>query len=200
MSLRVVILTAQASPALLREEYGYPGWEFWGLNGMRPAVFGDIRWTRWFNLHRYAHLVRDWEYELEREIKWARDNPKIPFYVLDDAAEWPIPNACKFPRKIIGRSQPRPDYHAGSFDWLIAFAVWSGAVEVAFHGLTLALDSWREEPISARACFEYWAGYAEGKGCKIWTAADCDVFYQYHLVRSRSVYGYDDVRLVEERL
>lgn len=197
--LRVAILTAGARPELLREAYAEPGWEFWGMNNMRPKKFEDIPWARWFNLHRYDHLLRDWIDGLDAEVKWARENPRIPFYVLNDDAEWPIPNAQRFPREEMAGYQPRPDYHAGSFDWLMAFAVHLGAVEVAIHGLTLALDSPRDEPISARACFEYWAGYAEGRGCKVWTAEDCDVFYQYHIVRSRSVYGYDDVKLVEER-
>lgn len=197
--LRVAILTAGARPQLLREEYGEPGWEFWGMNAMRPRKFDDIRWARWFNLHRFDHLLRDWADGLLDEVEWAKANPAIPFYVLDDYEHWPVPRAVRFPRAEMAATQPRPDYHAGSFDWFIAFAVHLGAVEVAIHGLTLALDSPREEPISARACFEYWAGYAEGRGCRIWTAEDCDVFCQYHLVRSNSVYGYDDVKLVEER-
>lgn len=197
--LRVVIITAGMRPELLREEYGEPGWEFWGMNAMRPKWAQDLPWARWFNLHRFDHLVRDWQRGLEDEIAWAKANPKVPFYVLDDWEEWPIPRVVRFPAAGMALEMPRAHYHAGSFDWLVAFAVYLGAVEIAIHGLSLALDSPRDEPISARACFEYWAGYAEGRGCKVWTAEDCDVFYQYHLVRSRTLYGYDDVRLVEDR-
>lgn len=197
-TLKVVIIGGATKPGALLERYGDSGWEFWGLNAMRPAWSTDIPWARWFNLHRYEHLVRDWADGLAKEIKWARANPTVPFYVLDDYEEWPIP-CQRFPRREMAPSQPRSMYHAGSFDWLVAYAVHLGAIEISLHGVKLATDGPADEPISARACLEYWCGYAEGRGRKVTAAEDCNIFCQYHLVRSNSVYGYDDVQLVEER-
>jgi len=81
----------------------------------------------------------------------------------------------------------------------VAHAILEGATEIALHGIGLALDSPRAEPISARACLEYWCGVAEGRGIKVTTAEDCDIFLQYHLLKSSTVYGYDDVKLIEDR-
>src|SRR5574341_1831829 len=171
-------------------------WEIWGVNACRywwsEGDYRGIRWSRWFNLHRYAHLKRDWLPNLEREIRWANEHPDVPYYVLDD---WPqvMPKQHVFPREEL-QYQPRVDYHAGTFDWLVAYACHLGARSISLHGITL-MDS--GEPMSARACLEYWCGYAEGRGIEV-LAHDCDLFYQYHVVRSRTVYGYDDVKLIEE--
>lgn len=173
-------------------------WEVWGLNAIRPPWAYTLKWARWFNLHRWEHLKRDWAEGLRKEIAWAQRHPSVPFYVVDSWRAGTLPNEKIFPAARLARA-PRGTYHAGSFDWLVAFAVSLGARVIALHGVGLALDSPREEPISARACLEYWCGYAAGKGVKIIAGSDCDIFYQYHLVRSHTIYGYDDVRLVEEQ-
>ena len=80
---------------------------------------------------------------------------------------------------------------------MVAFAALLKAKEISLHGIGLNMES--REPISARACLEYWCGVAAGRGAKITVAKDCDLFLQYHVVKSRTVYGYDDVRLVEDR-
>ena len=173
-------------------------WEIWGLNAIRPRWADRLGWTRWFNLHRWKHLKRDWAPGLRAEIAWAQAFPKVPFYVLDPWRKGALPNQVIFPKdKLL--AMPRGDYHAGSFDWLVAYAVLLGANHIALHGVGLALDSLRDEPYSARACLEYWCGYAQGKGVLVTAAEDCELMAQYHLVKSNSLYGYDDVQLVERR-
>ena len=78
------------------------------------------------------------------------------------------------------------------------FAIHEGFDEIRLHGWMLALNAVSEQ-MSARACFEYWAGYAEGRGVKVVTAGDCDMFYAYHIVKSERVYGYDDCPAYEDR-
>lgn len=175
-----------------------PGWsddsrEYWGLNAIRPAWFPNNRWTRWFNLHRYAHLRRDWADGLEREIEWARNNPRVPFHVLD---EWTseLPNRVLFPHQM---GFARDTYHAGSFDMLVAYAVMQGFTLIELHGVRL--DDPHAEPISARACLEYWIGFAEGRGCTVKVGDDCELMAQYHLVKSHTTYGWDDIKLIEQR-
>jgi len=170
-------------------------WEIWGLNAIRPVWSGPIRWSRWFNLHRYFHLKRDWRDGLQSEIGWAHLNQGVPFYVVD-SWDGALPNEVIFPWRKLAKL-PRGDYHAGSFDWMVAFAAYLGAKEISIHGVNLNMES--GEPISARACLEYWCGYAVGKGAIVHIANDCQIFHQYHLVCSDSVYGYDDVRLIEDR-
>lgn len=174
------------------------GWEVWGLNAIYPAWHSHIAWARRFNLHMWAHLVRDWKQGLRAEISMAQLQPKVPLYVLDPWRPGALPNEQIFPKDKLF-AMPNGRYHSGSFDLMVAFAVLLGAKEISLHGVSLALDSPREEPISARACLEYWLGYATGRGVKV-ELVDCDLLFQYHLVRSTTVYGYDDVKLVEERL
>ncbi len=202
--LRVAIIGAAASERYFaRARYDYR-WEVWGLNSIRPDQRMDqnrwapIRWARMFNLHRFEHLNRDAYQYLVWDLDWSKNNPRVPFYVIDT---WHglLANERLFPRLNLSALTPRGgSYHAGSFDMLVAFALTLGAVEINLHGIGLAMDSARSEPISARACLEYWCGVAEGRGARVTAMPDCDIFRQYHLVVSDTTYGYDDVKLVVE--
>ena len=55
------------------------------------------------------------------------------------------------------------------------------------------------EPLSAWACLEYWIGYARGRGIRVVLAEDCNLFYNYRIVRDKRQYGYDDWDLIEDR-
>jgi len=111
---------------------------------------------------------------------------------------WPtLPDVTIFPHEILRSSQPRGAYHCSSIDWMIAYALHLGASEIFLTGVQMRNS---EEPLSAQACIEYWCGYAEGKGCRVTAASDSDLFFNYHLVRSRYVYGYDSWDLVEIRV
>lgn len=195
--MKVVIIAGGAFPGCMRKTYSDGSWEFWGINAIRPKWFEEagLRWARWFNIHKWAHLMRDWRGGLEAEVKWAQENPEIPFYTPGD---WQgLPNEVVFPRDEINAAFPRPDYHSGSFDWMVAYALLLGAEEVALHGVNLHHIT--GEPESARACLEYWCGFAEGRGMRIFAGRDCDLFWEYHIVRTKSVYGYTDVHMMEER-
>jgi hypothetical protein len=165
-------------------------WEFWCINNVRPAFIA--KWHRWFNLHHYATLRKEWRHGLAQEIALAHLHPEIPCYVLES---WGgvIPNERIFPNKALAK-MPRGTYHCGSFDWLVSYALHLKAREIAIFGAELAHES--GEPMSAHACLEYWIGYAEGRGCKV-AIHDSGLFYNYRLVRDRKRYGYDDWDLLE---
>lgn len=194
MKVAIVGPSAKPTPLFVYDEK----WQFWGINAAYRNIRPPRSWSMMFNLHRFEHLKRDCPEYLWWDGVWSALNPKVPMVTVD---AWPgrlLANPVIFPRKKLA-AQPRADYHASSFDWLVAYAIHLKATHIAVHGVGFALDSNREEPISARACLEYWLGYAEGRGIKTIVARDCDIFYQYHLVRSRTVYGYDDVVMVEKR-
>jgi hypothetical protein len=202
--LKVAIIAGGAKEANFLDPKTSGQWEVWGLNAIRPnerlrgSWVRPITWARMFNLHRFEHLNRDCPEYIYTDSEWAKRNREVPFYVVDS---WHglLPNEHLFPIADL-QSLPRGGlYHAGSLDMLVAYAVHLGAVAISLHGIGLSLDSHRDEPISARACLEYWCGVAEGRGRNVSAAPDCDIFYQYHLVRSRSVYGFDDVQLIERR-
>jgi len=169
-------------------------WEYWGINAIHIDWLPVRKWSRWFNLHHYKTLKTEWKHGLAAEIAWHHIHNNVPCYVLES---WDgiIPNERIFPRKKLERMS-RGWYHCGSFDWMVAYAVSLGAEEIALHGIGLAMES--GEPMSAHACLEYWCGYAEGKGCKV-TTKDCNLFYNWHLVRDHKAYGYDDWDMIEDR-
>jgi len=203
LPLKVAMIGGAAKEKyFLNQGYDFT-WEVWGLNAIRPNErlqngWKPINWARMFNLHRFEHLNRDCPEYIYWDSAWSKRNPKVPLYVLDS---WHglLANEQMFPLEELKRFPRGGRYHAGSFDMLVAYAVHLGAVEIAIHGVTLATDSPISEPISARACLEYWCGFAEGRGIRVKIAQDCELFYQYHLVRSKTVYGADDVRLIEDR-
>lgn len=203
--LKVAIICGAAKEKYFaRARYDW-SWEIWGLNSIRPDQrmsdqrWAPITWSRMFNLHRFAHLNRDCPEYITWDMHWSKANPRVPVYVCD---HWHglLANEVIFPRERLGQQLgPRGGkYHAGSIDMMVALAIAEGAVEIVLHGVGLALDSARGEPISARACLEYWCGVAEGRGVKVRTMPDCDIFRQYHLVVSDTTYGFDDVKLVVE--
>lgn len=170
-------------------------WTFWGINSVHRTH--GAPWAAMFNLHRLAHLERDCPQYVDWDSAFSRRNPKVPMVVIDS---WKglLKHQVLFPRRELVR-QPRADYHASSFDWLVAYAIHLKATRIHLHGANFALDSPREEPVSARACLEYWCGYAQGRGIEV-REYDCHgLFRQFHFVMSGTVYGYDDVRMVETR-
>lgn len=176
--------------------------EYWMINGQQSgARFGG--WgpppDRCFNLHRYK-LLKYYKYNFDNEISWSLRNPSVPIYTFDKWSHGKIKNTLagwqQFPLDKLLK-MPRGRYHCGTFDWLVAYAIYLGVREIEFHGVGLCLEA--GEPISARACLEYWCGYAEGKGIKITMAKDCDPFHFYHLVKSHLTYGLDDTPIYEDR-
>jgi hypothetical protein len=206
--MKIRIIGGRASA----EHFEDNGAEIWGLNGMRPSWVPH--WDGMFNLHTYQRLV-DYGFDVHVERTWAQANPAVPFYVMD---RWPggwLPNQHLFPANAImhWRSESRGRYHCSSFDWLVAFALYSNDLqhasiyetgsgaqiidEIIIQGVGLCLEA--GEPISARACLEYWCGVAEGAGVKVTAAPDCDIFRFYHLVKSNLIYGVDDTPIYEDR-
>lgn len=173
-------------------------WEIWGINSAYRPMWSNTHWSRMFNLHRLAHLQRDCPQYIEWDTEFSKFNPTIPMYVVD-SWKGKLVNQALFPREALAKTQPRAHYHASSFDWLVAYAIHLGAESINIHGAQFTLDSHRDEPMAAWPCLEYWCGYAEGKGIKVQTHRDCDMFVQFHLVRSNTVYGWDDVRMIEDR-
>jgi hypothetical protein len=176
----------------------------WGLNAIYPSWVP--RWDARFNLHTHTNLMRyKWKEEFfRREVEFSSQNPDVPFYTLD---RWPIEHGLEgwqqFPAAFMMEHMHRGQYHCGSMDWMVAFAIWrnrrfsDGIREIELHGVQLT--SAAGEPISARACLEYWCGGAEGSGIKVELADDAHLFDNYHLVRSDIIYGVDDAPVIEQQ-
>lgn len=171
--------------------------EVWGFNAIRKKWVR--RWDRMFNIHRYD-LLRQYGWPVDIDAEWAADHPHVPFYTADKWPDGRMVRAELFPRDRIAESLPnaRNDYHCNTFDWLIAFACYLEFAEVHLHGCNLTTDGLMEQ-MSARACVEYWSGFAEGRGTKIVKAPTCNLFLATHMVLSTRLYGYDDSPAYEDR-
>lgn len=170
-------------------------WQIWGLNLSGPEwllrSYKGI--DKWFHIHKLEDLVKEIPEHVVAFEEWAKSHPEIEFVLLEP---WPlIPHATIFPHEEL-RKMPRGSYHCSSFDWMVAYAIHLGATEILIAGVQMRRS---EEPISATPALEYWCGYAEGRGVKVTVCPDTDLFYNYHMVRSRYTYGYDSWDLIEDR-
>lgn len=170
-------------------------WEIWALNLVGGAWFWQsyIGIDKMFHIHKHADLVKDIPEHAKAFEEWAEKHPEVEFVLLEPWDK--IPHATIFPHQEL-RKMPRGSYHCSSFCWMIAYALHLGATEIMLAGIQMRNS---EEPISATPAIEYWCGYAEGRGVKVTVTKDCDLFYNYHLVRSRYAYGYDSWNLIEDR-
>lgn len=169
--------------------------EVWGINAIRPDWVP--KWTRMFNLHRYDLLVK-YAWPVYRDAQWCADHPSVRFFTMDKWPDKRMDGAEIFPHHELAL-YPRGKYHCNSCDWLIAYATHLGFKRLYLHGFGLAHEGVMEQ-VSARACAEYWAGFAEAKGTEVILAEDSDLFTPYHLVRSNRVYGLDDCPPYEDRV
>lgn len=165
--------------------------EFWGNNNLHNYM-EQYPWSRWFQLHNRPYLEKHWAYGMPNHLGWARQQRQLPFYVFEPR-DWPdVRTARRFPVEAIWQLTSRGRYHAGSADWQVAYAILEGFQEIHLYGWNLGpMDN--GEPLSARACLEYWLGVAEGRGIKIHVAGD-NLFRTYYYVRSKRQYGYHDLR------
>jgi hypothetical protein len=79
------------------------------------------------------------------------------------------------------------DYHACSIDWMLAHAILEGATEIRLCGVE---QQHTAEPLSSRACVEFWAGVAVGRGIAV-SSADGSTFKLAHLVYTATPYARD---------
>lgn len=137
-----------------------PGWDIWACNPpdsvLKKAAEERVV-NRWFELHDLRiHRIRR-----EHYLAWL-GALEIPVMVLDTVA-W-LPTSERFPLDAIEKLLPKyGDYHCGSFDMLMAYAIWCGYRRITLHGM----DYREGEPDSSVKCLEFWLGVAAGRGIKI---------------------------------
>ena len=164
-----------------------PKWECWGVN----ATWRDgseAAFDRWFELHRYHYLK--WEHQGDDGIhfRWLKSLRTLPVYV-QDLNDWrDVPMARPFPfDEVEGLSRDFGFYHACSIDWMIAYAILLKTPEIGLYGVEQFHTG---EPISSRACVEFWSGVAVGKGIKV-SSADNTTFKILHYTITRTPYALD---------
>ena len=176
------------------EHLNAPGTEVWSLNSAHE-VLRQVKFHRYFELHRRAYLQQYEESAFTARIAWMRTLKRhdVPVYT------WEIWPECKtnrlYPKAEVEALTPHGRYHLSSIDWMIAAAILWGYETIRLYGIRFEPGS---EPIGARACAEYWLGVAEARGIGVEVFGNnCDLFQTTQLLRSHKQYGVENVHLIE---
>jgi hypothetical protein len=169
--------------------------DYWGLNHCF-LNHGDVneqirfmsRCTAWFELHRRAHLIRHFGLQFVRAQQTAMGVVGGPVYTWE---RWPnLANQVLYPKRRVERLTPHGRYHTMSFSWMIGLAILQGYEEIHLEGVDLGpMDA--GEPVSGRACVEYWCGVAEGRGAHVIEHPPTTVFRTLRYIRSQQQYGFE---------
>lgn len=177
------------------------GWDVWRCNpgfwtGRNDLeAFADT--SAWFEVHSRRYLTEAHGLRYITMVEKCLRITGAPFYCLK-AAGWNVSAKREFPRNKIAARFPLGDYHAGSFDWMLAFALFEGYKHIELYGLDLGPTD-AGEPISARPCLEYWVGVARGLGRTVLCHSP-NLFKIFNYQRATTPYHYDDTwRLIEDR-
>jgi hypothetical protein len=179
-----------------------PRYDCWTLNSAWRLFPEDLHWhpvrlRAWFELHSRRYLSQEWG-RRHTHFK-ALAVLTVPVYV-QRVKDWPeLRYGRTFPRGSLRRAFPRGDYHASSLDWMFAYGIWLGYRDIRLYGVDFGPTD-TGEPLSARACLEYWVGVAEGRGVRVTLQEPTGLFWIYNYGRERTPYHYDDRwRLVNDR-
>ena len=140
-----------------------PEHEFWGLNQghlvFDPRVLS--RFTRWFQIHPWAPMVRRQRPE-HRHIEWLAQCG-IPVYLEEVQPE--IPTALRYPYEEVVATIGSNYFATNSFGYMVALAI-----HEKFEAIKLYGAGFGPKDISdayARPCIEFLLGMAYGKGIRV---------------------------------
>lgn len=178
--------------------WGQPGWEFWGLNDA-PTSNG---WppieahTRWFQLHNPQYMRKHYPKGIDELARHWGGERGVILYMDRHYPEYP--ESVAYPKTQVEELLPYSfgRYHTSSFDWMVALAIHEGFTTIHLHGVEFgAFPYTAGEPISGRACLEFWMGVAAGRGVDIALGPQHmgDMFLTTHMARFRSTtqYGFE---------
>jgi hypothetical protein len=181
-------------PMHLHAPFGDPEYELWGLNDAewRPGYAPVESFHRWFQLHNPEYMSVHYPVGvIDLETQWSKKVDDTILYMDRHYPEYP--NSVPLP--VSDMTDGFPYYHTSSFDWMVAMAIHEGFEAIEMYGCDFrtfptTLDG---EPVSGRACLEYWLGYAQGKGIDVKAYTTGDLFLNVHVAVFRSTlrYGLD---------
>ncbi len=183
MKKLAIIGTAPSSIHLA--PYNNPDYEIWGLNGVYSYIdFANItNITRWFDIHsmeciKEIYTSTHYAYG-SGYLEWIK-NLTIPIYMQEVFEE--VPTSVKYPLEEILARFPRK-YFTNSISWMLALAIYEGYEDISIYGVDMATAS---EYACQRPSCEYFIGYAEGLGVKVYLPDQSD------LLKTPFLYGFED--------
>lgn len=152
------------------------GAERWGTNAVAFRRYGGSfdRWTRWFDLHRTPHILKQrpevyqwyreqdgsrpiYQWEVNPEIPGSRAYPieAIRAYFGDDAED------ARYPARV------ESDFW-GSLPWMLALAIYEGFEAIDLFWFVVDTQCHEKQIPSVR----YWIGQARGRGIRVTVHGD----------------------------
>jgi hypothetical protein len=154
-------------------------WQKWSCNALYEAypdeslidstdaaAFADAHFPfhAWFQLHTPAYMRKHWNTsyrEWPAHEEWLRKEHPFPVYMQKKYKAYP--SSVRFPKEKVETLHKLGRYQTFTFSWMLAFAIAEGADRIALFGV----DADTGEPLAARACLEFWVGYALGRGIDV---------------------------------
>ena len=177
--------------------WGAEGHEIWGLNDYTwlkgwPMIGAH---SRWFQLHPPHYLRKHYpEGIADLSENWSvEDGIGVRLYMDRHYPEYP--DSEPYPKADVEALTPRGDYHTSSMDWMLGLAILEGFPRILVCGVNLiTFPIMNGEPISSRACMEYWVGVADGRGIDLqYLGPPGHMFQNLHMAtyQSRLQYGFE---------
>lgn len=148
--------------------FGADGWEFWGLNdpGTGPGMPARHAFTRWFQIHPPHYLAKHYPKGLKDLAEHWGTATGLRLYMDRHYDEYP--DSEPYPKDGVESEFQFGKFHASSFDWMMALAIYEGFEEINIFGCDFYnFPITNGEPIAALGCMQYWMGVAVGRGIKV---------------------------------
>jgi hypothetical protein len=184
--LKVALIGTAPSSRMLAP-FNDPTWQIWGCS---PGNMNSLpRYDLWFELHSNL-LWPEHESYGRPYIEWLKQQ-KCPVFMQE---RWPtlegsmvpiqsiVPNAIPFPKDELV-ADFGPDFFTSSFAWMMAYAMKTGASDIALYGIDMAS---RDEYIRQRPGFYYFRQRARERGVRISAPHESDI------MQSPPLYAYAD--------
>ena len=177
--------------------WGAEGHEFWGLNDFHwmkgwPPLHSH---TRWFQLHPPHYLRKHYPQGID-DLKenWSVEGGRgVRLYMDRHYPEYP--DSEPYPNAEVEALTPRGKYHTSSMDWMLGLAILEEFERILVCGVNLiTFPILNGEPISGRACMEYWVGVADGRGIDLqYLGPPGHMFQNLHMAvaRNQLQYGFE---------
>jgi hypothetical protein len=174
--LKVALIGTAPSSRMLAP-YNDPTWKIWCCS---PGNMNVVpRFDVWFELH--GNMLWS-EYKDSYGLAYVEWLKKLTVPLFMQSQEW-CPNAITFPmREMV--AEFGGDFFTSSFTWMMAFAIKSGASEIALYGIDMAS---RDEYILQRPGFYFFRTMARMRGIKVIAPHESDI------MQPPGLYGYSDV-------
>lgn len=162
---------------------GWPAgrWDIWAPV-FTWKILGRRRPTLWVELHRrcWWHQPKAWRKGYRRWLQTYRARPILMQHRFSE-----VPASVRYPREIVQGLFSQEPFH-GTFDWLMALAIYLEAKQVRVWGVDY---NSAHEVVYQRGGAAFWVGLAIGAGIEVGVSPTSELLS--NPMPSTQTYGYD---------